>query len=99
MTDPNITLLRDLVMVRPDPLVSKTEFGMIIPDLDKTSPKHGTVICVGPGTYNLKGVFVPTPCVVGDRVVYAQRDAVIYRHEKEELLILPASEILLKLNS
>ena len=99
MKTPNIQLLRDLVMVKAMPLeLSKTKLGIIVPgDMDKMSPKKAVVVAAGPGTYNKKGEFVKAPCEAGDVILYMERDLIPVKLEGEEYLIIPASEVLLKL--
>jgi len=97
MSELNIELMRDLILVRPDLTPKKSMGGLLITNHDKISPKHGLVLATGPGIYNAKGNFVPCPCVAGDKVIYSQRDAIPYYHGHEQLWIIPSSEILLKL--
>jgi len=101
MTSPNVTLLRDLVMIKASELsLSKSDGGIIIPgEIDKVAPKRATVIATGPGTYNKKGDFVKNPVEPGDEILYTQTNVIGTKIDGKEYLLIPASEVLLKLES
>lgn len=101
MTKPNVTLLRDLVMIQAAELqLSKSEGGIIVPgELDKMAPKRATVIAAGPGTFNKKGDFVPTSVKPGDEILYMQTNVISAKIEGKDYYIIPSSEVLLKLST
>lgn len=98
MTTPNVTLMRDLVMIRPMPLaLKKTADGIIVPgDIDKMSPKRATIVANGPGVYS-KGRFIPTPFKVGDQVLYMERELIPTKIEGEDYFILKAEDVIVKI--
>lgn len=99
MNTPNVTMLRDLVMIKPRPLtLNKTADGIILPgDVDKMAPKRATVIASGPGTYDKKGNFVPNKIKAGDQILYMERDLVPTKIEGEDYFVMKQEDIILKL--
>ncbi len=80
-----IRLLRDLIIVRPDPEDGSSEGGIVIPgrfqvdqynrsnaDGIKSSQQYhtGEVLAVGPGRYDSKGRRMPVGIKVGQRICY-----------------------------
>ena len=62
-------VILDKVAIKLDAV--KSEIGnIILPDTSKLLPETGTVLAVGPGKYDKKGVFIPTNVQVGDRVLF-----------------------------
>lgn len=99
MTTPNVTMLRDLVLIKPRPLtLNKTADGLILPgDVDKMAPKRATVIAAGPGTYDKKGVFRPNKITAGDQILYMERDLIPTKIEGEDYFVMKQEDIILKL--
>jgi co-chaperonin GroES (HSP10) len=98
MTLPNVTMLRDFVMIRPMPLyLKKTADGLILPgDVDKMSPKRATVVAAGPGDYK-KDKFIPNPFKISDQVLYMERGVISTKVDGEDFFILKAEDIIVKL--
>lgn len=65
-----IRAIGDKIIVRPDPAAVQSTGGIILTATDTTAQDQGTVIAVGPGTYNEDGEFVNINVSEGDRVVY-----------------------------
>lgn len=75
----------------------KTKGGILLPDSAQEKPKEGTIIAVGPGKTNDKGVVEPLNVKEGDRVLftsYAGTEVHTTDKEEEELLILKEEDIL-----
>ncbi len=70
-----IHLLHDRVLVRVDPLISKSEGGLIdIPEAAQCFSQRGTVVGVGPGAIDdEEGEIMPTEVRPGDRVSFPAR--------------------------
>lgn len=61
--------LYDRVLIRRDKPMDRFANGLLIPPSSRTERRTGTVLAVGPGRLTRKGVRVPVPLSVGDRVV------------------------------
>lgn len=100
-----VTPFRDKVMILPDAPPEQTASGIALPTAWTQPPGTGTVIAVGPGRHNQRGVFVPTTVKVGDRVSYrwidgeqkhvrAEIDGVVYVFFREyELFLVVDNEV------
>lgn len=95
----NFSMLRDLVMIYP--VVGKRQegSGIIVTSLvDKTAPREGVVVAVGPGKINEDTLQIdPMAYKFGDRVIYVMANLTEVKHEKELFHVIPAAEILCKL--
>jgi len=93
----NVTPLHDRVIVRPAKAEEKTAGGIIIPDTAKEKPQKGVVVAVGIGKYSEQsGTLIPVPQKVGDVVLYGKYAGTEITIEGEDLLIMRASDILMK---
>lgn len=63
----NYNVLPGKILVRPDDGETKTESGVIIPDLGNELQKKGTVVSVGPDAPRITMVVKE-----GDRILYSQ---------------------------
>ena len=73
-----------------------TKGGIILPDSAQEKPKEGTVIAVGPGKTDDKGVTESMTVKSGDRVLFSAYSGTEVKHPnaEEEYLILAEDEIL-----
>lgn len=60
----NIRLMDDRVLVKPDPIVTKTTGGIILPGAEEKIPRKGTIVALGPD-YELNQLVK-----LGDHVVW-----------------------------
>ena len=98
MNDQMVVLrgIRDRVIVRPDPVPTETESGLVIPQAaQEAKATRGTVVVVGPGRYSpLTGRRLPMHVQVGDRITYSTYVGVPVVHEGEPLLIMNDADVL-----
>ena len=93
----NYELYDDRVLVKPAKAEEKTAGGIIIPDTAKEKPQRGTVVAVGMGKYSEQsGKLIPVPQKIGDNVLYGKYAGTEITIDGEELLIMRASDILMK---
>lgn len=86
--------LGDRVVVRPQEREELTKSGLVIPDTAKEKPQEGTVVAVGPGAVDDKGVRRTLDVKEGDRVLYAKWAGTEFKLDGEEHLIVRESDIL-----
>jgi chaperonin GroES len=86
--------LADRVVVRANEREEMTLSGIVLPDTAKEKPQEGTIVAVGPGRLNDKGVRVPLEVKSGDTVLYAKYAGTEIKNGGEELLILKESDVL-----
>jgi len=94
--DLKIQPLEDRVVIAPTEETEAMRGGLYIPDTAKEKPTQGEVIAVGPGRFE-KGARVPVDLKVGDQVIYGKYSGTTYTHEREEYVIINASDVLAKL--
>lgn len=85
--------LSDHVVVRRIERESKTEGGIVLPDIAKDKPQLGEIIAVGPGKLE-EGKRIPLDVKKGDRVVFSKYSGNEFKYKGEELLILDQDSIL-----
>ncbi len=88
MSNVNIRLLEDRVLVRPAPAEEKTQSGIIIPDTAKEKPQRGTVIAVGPGKKD-----EPTTVKKDDTVLYGKYGGTEVSIDGTDYMIMRESDI------
>lgn len=81
--------LADRVVVKPAPVESKTQSGLIIPDSAKEKPQKGEVLAVGPGKKD-----EPTELKVGDNVLYGKYAGQEINLDGEDYLIMRESDVI-----
>src|SRR5207248_5911269 len=86
--------LADRVVVRANERDEMTLSGIVLPDTAKEKPQEGTVLSVGPGRLDDKGVRVKPEVKSGDVVLYAKYAGTEVKIDGEELLILKESDVL-----
>lgn len=93
MTDTNIALLSDQVLIRVFPQTDRMERGLYIPDTCKDkSLRHGEVVRIGPGARiekgERKGKLAPTFARPGDHVLFWARDWAEFEIGFEQYIIV-----------
>ena len=93
-------MLHDNVLIKKKPVATKTESGLYVSPTNtgaKGAPIEGIVISCGPGRYNAKGELVKPDVEPGDQVIFAQTDLRELKQMGDEFVVVPSSEILLRL--
>lgn len=92
-------VLHDRVLIKKNPPRKQTDSGIAIVDNFgyKGGPIEGIVVAVGPGTYTVNGDFVKADCEPGDQVIFAQTDLKEIKQLGDDFVIVPSSEILVRL--
>ena len=90
----NVRPLADRVLIKPAPREEVTKSGIVLPDTVKEKPQDGTVVAVGPGRVDDKGVRVPLELKKGDRVIYAKYAGTEIKIDSDEYIILRESDVL-----
>jgi chaperonin GroES len=97
-TKTSIEPLEDRVVVRPLDAEEITSSGLVIPDTAKEKPQEGEVIAVGPGRWDEDGEKrIPVDVAAGDRVLYSKYAGTEVKIDGEELLVIPARDILARI--
>ena len=86
--------LGDRVVIKPTPKEEMTKSGIILPDTAKEKPQEGTIIAVGAGKLDDKGVRNPVEVKEGQKVLYAKYAGTEFKVENDEYLILSEKDIL-----
>jgi len=89
----NLKPLGDRVIVKQAEAETQTKSGLILADTAKEKPQKGSVIAVGDGKLNKKGVRIPLDVKVGDTVIYSKYGGTEVKVEGDEYLILKADDI------
>ena len=99
MAKETFELFDDRVLVKPNAAEEKTAGGIIIPDTAKEKPQKGKVIAVGKGKYaDQTGNLIPMQIKAGDTVMYGKYGGTEISIGGEDLLIMRASDILMKIS-
>jgi chaperonin GroES len=93
-TKTKVQPLADRVVVRANERDEMTPSGIVLPDTAKEKPQEGTILAVGPGRLNEKGVRVKPELSIGDTVLYARYAGTEVKIEGEDLLILKETDVL-----
>ena len=97
-TKVGIEPLEDRVVVRPLDAEEVTSSGLVIPDTAKEKPQEGEVLAVGPGRWDEDGEKrIPVDVAAGDRVLYSKYAGTEVKIDGEELLVIPARDILARI--
>jgi chaperonin GroES len=86
------TPIGNRVVIKRDDTAEITDGGIMLPDAAQEKPRMGTVLAVGPGSWD-SGARAPMQCNVGDRVVIAPYTDTVTL-EGEDVVILREHEIL-----
>lgn len=94
----------DQIIVRPDPRITETKTGIVLPGKAAIDLPFGEVVCVGDGFVTDSGARTPVQVKAGDRVVFnpmAERSSELLVKKsdgtEETLLIMRESAILVVL--
>ena len=96
-TKTRIEPLEDRVVIRALEGEEVTASGLVIPDTAKEKPQEGEVLAVGPGRLDDNGKRVPMEVKTGDRVLYSKYAGTEVKVDGEELLVVPARDILARI--
>jgi chaperonin GroES len=86
--------LGDRVVVEREASEQKTSGGILLPDSAKDKPARGTIVSVGEGKCDDKGVRHPLQVKPGDRVVFTSYAGEPFKVGDEELLLMREDDIL-----
>ncbi|HEX2916718.1 MAG TPA: co-chaperone GroES [Chloroflexia bacterium] len=86
--------LGDRVVIKPTPKEEVTKSGIVLPDTAKEKPQEGTIVAVGAGKLDEKGVRNPLEVQEGMKVLYAKYAGTEFKIDGEEYLILSEKDIL-----
>lgn len=90
----NLKPLGDRVVIKPTPVKEVTKSGIYIPENVKEKPQEGTIIAIGPGKFNDKGVHFPLEVREGQKILYNKYSGTEFKLHDEEFLILSEKDIL-----
>ena len=86
--------LGDRVVVEREASEQKTSGGILLPDSAKDKPARGTVVSVGEGKLDDKGVRHALQVKPGDRVVFTSYAGEPFKIGDDELLLMREDDIL-----
>ena len=86
--------LGDRVVVEREESEQRTSGGILLPDSAKDKPARGTVVSVGEGKCDSKGVRHPLQVKPGDRVGFTSYAGEAFKVSDEELLLMREDDIL-----
>ncbi len=86
--------LGDRVVVEREQSEQKTSGGILLPDSAKDKPARGTVVSVGEGKCDLKGIRHALQVKPGDRVVFTSYAGEPFKIGDDELLLMREDDIL-----
>ncbi len=86
--------LGDRVVIEPTAKEEMTKSGIMLPDTAKEKPQEGTIISVGAGKLDDKGVRQPLEVREGQKVLYAKYAGTEFKVEGKDYLILSEKDIL-----
>jgi chaperonin GroES len=84
----------DRVLIRPEEVEKKTDFGIFIPTFDPDPVSYGTVVQVGPGRTTKKDVTIQVDLTAGDRVMFPSGTGIPVKVDGESFIILKEDEII-----
>ena len=94
----NLQPLEDRIVLKAHDAEAETTSGLVIPDTAKQNPQRGDVLAVGAGRRNDTGSLIPTEVKTGDVIVYSEYGGTEITIDGDDLLILPARDILAIVN-
>ena len=86
--------LGDRVVVEREESEQRTSGGILLPDSAKDKPARGTIVSVGEGKCDSKGVRHSLQVKPGDRVVFTSYAGEAFKVGDEELLLMREDDIL-----
>jgi chaperonin GroES len=78
----------------------ETRGALFVPQIAREKQLEGTVLAVGPGRYDKRGVWIPTTVKPGDRIVFEPwlgtdtRRAAGSKHLGDDILVLPEEHVI-----
>lgn len=90
----NIRPLSDRLLVKRVEKEQLSAGGIIIPDTAKEKPQEATVVAVGNGKVNDKGVVRPLEIKAGDTILFSKYAGTEVKIEGEEHLILREDDVI-----
>ncbi|MGB5759787.1 MAG: co-chaperone GroES [Acidimicrobiales bacterium] len=90
----NLQPLEDRIVLKAHDAEAETASGLVIPDTAKEKPQRGDVLAVGAGRRNDTGSLIPMDVKQGDVVVFSKYGGTEITVDGDDLLILPARDIL-----
>lgn len=85
----------DRVLVLREPVKTKTESGLIIPEEAQEKANKGTIIAVGPGRMAADGVTtIPVRLKVGDVVLIGKYGGVDFKVDGDDFMVIKENDIL-----
>jgi chaperonin GroES len=93
----DIEPLADRVVVKPAEAESQRPSGIYVAETAKEKPQKGTVLAVGPGTWE-NGQVEPMNVNVGDTVLFAKYAGTEIRIGDEDVLILSQKDVLARIS-
>lgn len=90
----NLKPLGDRVVIKPTPKEEVTKSGIVLPDTTKEKPQEGTIVEVGPGKIDDKGVRQPMEVKKDMKVLYAKYAGTEFKIDDKEYLIVSEKDIL-----
>ncbi|XP_050310421.1 10 kDa heat shock protein, mitochondrial-like [Anthonomus grandis grandis] len=94
----NIIPLFNRILVKRAEPPKESKGGIVLPDVKSAKCLKGTVLAVGPGTRNEKGVLIPMTVKVGDEVMLPDYGGTKVEFEEQTYFLFRESEILAKYN-
>lgn len=94
LTATSIKPLGDRVLVEPLEREDVTKSGIVLPDTAKEKPQEGTIISVGSGRVDDKGVKHALEVKKGNKVLYGKYSGTEIKIEGKDYLILSEKDIL-----
>lgn len=90
--------LFDRVLIKRAEAITKTKGGIVLPEKAQAKVLQGTVVAIGPGSRNEKGVHVPLSIKVGDVVLLPEYGGTkVELEDNKEYHLFRESDILAKL--
>ncbi|MDH3683901.1 MAG: co-chaperone GroES [Acidimicrobiia bacterium] len=86
--------LDDRIVLKAHDAEAETASGLAIPDTAQERPQHGDVLAVGAGRRDDTGSLIPMDVKQGDVVVHPKYGGTEVTVDGDELLIMPARDIL-----
>src|SRR6185312_14428950 len=84
----------DKVVIKPTEKSTEMYGNLVVPDTGKEKPEVGIIVSIGPGTYSITGVWIPTTMKVGDEVILPKFGVTVYTLDGEDYYITKEIEIL-----
>ncbi len=85
--------LGDRVLIKIEETENALPSGLVIPDTAKEKPQEGTVVAVGPGSYQ-DGTRVPLDVKEGDRVLFSKYGGTEVKVGGEDFMMLNERDVL-----